>query len=109
MRARFNAIKTALFPDGSELLDQVIGYIREAFERLGDVVTNNGLVPITLQPGVETIVPHGLKTRITGFEVVRQDQPAIVYESSKSPNPTVYVLLTAANTVNPVALLIRFS
>ena len=109
MKARFNAIKTALLPDGSELLDRVIGYIADAFDRLGDVATNDRLVSITLQPSTQTRISHGLGTKMSTFEVVRQNQPAIVYESAKSPDPTKYVFLTAANTTNPVDLVIRFS
>ena len=88
MNANFQTKATAGIAGGSALLDRVIDSIASVFARLGSIVTNNKIVPVTFgTAATDVVVAHGLGTTVTSVEPVDLDAAAIIYRS-----PTTNVL-----------------
>lgn len=115
-KADFTKISTQGSTGGSTVLDRVIGYIADAFRRLGDVVANDNLIPVTfsgaaMTPVLGVQVKHGLRTATGGayapasWEVVRLDSNATLWESP-SDNAADHLVLNASA---PCKATVRFN
>lgn len=98
MRANFQSKATDGITGGSPILDRIINAISDAFARLGDIVTNNKIIPVTFTgAGVDVSVAHGLSSAVTSFDVVDLDAAAIVFRSPTSnPQPRLTIILRAS-------------
>lgn len=113
VKANFNRTTTDGRPGGSAILDVVQDFIKQAFDRLGDVVTNSKLIDgvsfAINQAGAipDVKVTHGLGSAWRTWEIVDKNADANVWRSSTpNPQPEKFLILSASG---PVTLKLRVS
>jgi hypothetical protein len=81
-------------------IDRAFTFVKAAFERLGDVVTNRNVVRgVKLAIG-DNKVPHGLGRLVTDWEILRKNAFADVKDSATvNANGRTFIILAASAAV----------
>lgn len=94
-RANFTRLTTRDDMGGSEVLDQHIRHVDDAFRNLGDVVNNSKIQTVKFKAGVPVAVGHGLGQPVTFYDQSMHSAPARISVAGPSIDP--------AKTINLVS------
>jgi hypothetical protein len=106
-RADFTKLVTKDEQGGSDVLDRHIRHVEDAFNRLGDVPSNDRIQTVTFKAGQTITVAHGLGYPVKFFDQSMHSGPALVRPAPVQPlDQTKHIALVADSDVT---VTLRFS